>query len=94
MFGLSFACFLAMLYFKYSFPWPYLWWSRTKPAKSFVETPLPILAAMFGVAGIQSILQGIQSEVNMRTYYESQHKTTYLLGEVRQGMQGDPDGPR
>jgi glycosyltransferase involved in cell wall biosynthesis len=94
MFGLSFACFLAMLYFKYSYPWPYLWWSRTRPAKSFVETPLPILAAMFGVAGIQSILQGIQSEVNMRTYYESQHKTTYLLGEVRQGVPGDPDGPR
>ena len=32
-----------------------------------------------------SILLGIQSEVNMRTYYESQAKTTYLLGDVRQG---------
>ena len=21
----------------------------------------------------------------MRTYYETQHKTTYLLGEIRQG---------
>ena len=25
-FGLSVFCFLAMLYFKYVFPWPYLWW--------------------------------------------------------------------
>jgi hypothetical protein len=49
---------------------------------------------MFGLAGIQSILQGIQSEVAMRTYYESQHKTTYLLGEVRQGMPVDPEDPR
>ena len=30
----------------------------------------------------------------MRTYYESQHKTTYLLGEVRQGTPAEPDGPR
>ena len=41
-----------------------------------------------------SILLGIQSEMIMRTYYESQHKTTYLLGEVRQGMPADRDGPR
>ena len=40
-----------------------------------------------------SILLGIQSEVMMRTYYESQHKTTYLLGEVRQGKPEERDGP-
>ncbi len=27
-FGLGFLSFLAMLYFKYVFPWPYLWWGR------------------------------------------------------------------
>jgi hypothetical protein len=32
-----------------------------------------------------SILLGVQSELIMRTYYESQSKTTYLLREVRQG---------
>ena len=31
------------------------------------------------------ILLGIQAEVIMRVYYESQAKTTYLLSEVRQG---------
>jgi hypothetical protein len=34
-----------------------------------------------------SILLGIQSEVIMRTYYETQQKTTYLVGEIRQGTQ-------
>jgi glycosyltransferase involved in cell wall biosynthesis len=92
-FGLSIASFLAMLYFKYIFPWPYLWWSHTERFKSFVETPLPNLAVMFFLAGFVSILMGIQAEVSMRTYYESQHKTTYLLGEVRQGLpQEDRDG--
>ena len=32
------------------------------------------------------ILLGIQAEVMMRTYYETQHKTTYLLHEIREGI--------
>jgi glycosyltransferase involved in cell wall biosynthesis len=81
--GLSLVCFLAMLYYKLIY----------FPRKDFVETPLPSLTVMFALAGIMSILLGIQSELIMRTYYESQQKTTYLLGEVRQGMPADPDGP-
>ncbi|MHB1561400.1 MAG: glycosyltransferase family 2 protein [Isosphaeraceae bacterium] len=84
-FGLSLASFAGMLYFKYVFPWPHLWWPRDLPTKSFVETPLPSLTVMFFLGGFVSILLGIQSELIMRTYYESQHKTTYLLDEVRQG---------
>jgi glycosyltransferase involved in cell wall biosynthesis len=86
-FGLGVLSFVAMLYFKYVFPWPYLWWGRDLDPKTFVETPLPSLAVMFFLAGGVSILLGIQSEVNMRTYYESQAKTTYLLREVREGPQ-------
>ena len=41
---------------------------------------------MFFLAGVQSILMGVLAEMVMRTYYESQSKTTYLLGEVRQGQ--------
>ena len=92
-FGLSIACFVAMLYFKYLFALPYLGWGHNRVTKSFVETPLPSLTVMFFLAGIMSILLGIQSELIMRTYYESQHKTTYLLGEVRQGAATDLDGP-
>ncbi len=93
-FSLGILCFLAMLYYKHVFPWPYLWWGRDVPFKSFVETPLPSLTVMFFLAGCMSILMGIQSEVVMRTYYESQSKTTYLLGEVRQGASPSPvDAP-
>ena len=38
---------------------------------------------MFLSVGVQSILLGVLAEMVMRTYYESQHKTTYLLGEVK-----------
>ncbi len=58
-------------------------------AKSFIETPLPLVTVMFFLAGVQSILMGVLAEMIMRTYYESQSKTTYLLGEVRQGINRD-----
>ena len=35
-FGLGMLSFLAMLYFKYVFPWPYLWWGADEPPKSFI----------------------------------------------------------
>ncbi|MDR3639191.1 MAG: glycosyltransferase family 2 protein [Isosphaeraceae bacterium] len=85
---LSFFSFAAMLYFKYVFPWPL---GYDLPPKSFVETPLPVLAVMFFLGGVMSILMGVLAEMVMRTYYESQAKTTYLLGEVRQG-QTPPNG--
>jgi glycosyltransferase involved in cell wall biosynthesis len=84
-FGLGVLSFMGMLYFKYIFPWPYFLWGHDERFKSFVETPLPTLTVMFFLAGGMSILLGIQSEVIMRTYYETQHKTTYLLREIRQG---------
>jgi glycosyltransferase involved in cell wall biosynthesis len=92
-FGLGVLSFLAMLYFKYIFPWPALLWDQTSKGKPFVETPLPSLTVMFFLAGGMSILLGIQSEVIMRTYYETQHKTTYLLGEVREGAAQTADDP-
>ena len=75
-----------MLYFKYVFP--DLSGGPTQ-AKTSSRPPCPRLTVMFFLAGVMSILLGIQSEVIMRTYYESQQKTTYLLGEVRQGMTGE-----
>ncbi len=83
-FALGFLCCVAMVYFKYVFPWPNLWLSSDLRPKTFIETPLPSLAVMFFLAGGMSILLGVQSELIMRTYYESQDKTTYLLREVRQ----------
>jgi len=85
--ALSFASFGAMLYFKYVFPWPT---GLPLQGKPFVETPLPLLTVMFFLGGVQSILLGVLAEMVMRTYYESQAKTTYLLDEVRQTLSTVP----
>ncbi|HEY2159380.1 MAG TPA: glycosyltransferase family 2 protein [Isosphaeraceae bacterium] len=87
---LACLCFAAMLYFKYLFPWPMGW--NVRP-KSFVETPLPLLTVMFFLGGVQSILMGVLAEMVMRTYYETQSKTTYLLGEVRQDLTKSVEEP-
>lgn len=50
--------------------------------KDLVETPLPTIASMFFIVGIQLILMGVMAEILMRTYYESQHKTTYTVKEL------------
>jgi glycosyltransferase involved in cell wall biosynthesis len=84
--GLSFFSFALMLYYKYLHQW--LTGYGSKP---FVETPLPMVTVMFFLAGVQSILMGVLAEMVMRTYYESQSKTTYLLGEVRQGVRDRHD---
>jgi glycosyltransferase involved in cell wall biosynthesis len=46
---------------------------------SFVETPLPVLVAMFFMVGIQLILMGLLAELLMRTYHESQGKRIYKI---------------
>jgi glycosyltransferase involved in cell wall biosynthesis len=81
-FGLGLLSIFAMLYFKYVFPWPYLWWGADAKSKTFIETPLPSLTVMFFLFGVMGILLGIQAEVVMRTYYESQAKTTYRIEEI------------
>ncbi len=55
---------------------------RVLGIKHFVETPLPILAALFIIVGIQFILFGVIAEILMRTYYESQDRRPYMIKEV------------
>lgn len=45
----------------------------------FVSTPLPLLVVMAFITGIMCILMGLISEIMMRTYYESQGKSVYLI---------------
>jgi glycosyltransferase involved in cell wall biosynthesis len=85
---LSLFSFGAMLYYKFLHTW-----LTGYPRKDFVETPLPTLTVMFFLAGVMSIMMGIQAEMQMRTYYESQSKTTYLLREVRQSQKGSGPPP-
>ncbi len=86
--GFSLSCFAMMVYYKY------LHHPLTgHETKDFIQTPLPLLTVMFFLAGGLSILMGLLAEMIMRTYYESQSKTTYLLGEIRQGRADDPARP-
>ncbi|WP_422931006.1 glycosyltransferase [Singulisphaera sp. PoT] len=85
--ALSFLMFALMLYYKFLHH-PLTGYG----AKTFIETPLPLLAVFFFLMGVQSILMGVLAEMIMRTYYESQAKTTYLLGEVRQGPHSSSGG--
>jgi glycosyltransferase involved in cell wall biosynthesis len=45
----------------------------------FIQTPLPILAMIMLVLGIQLFLMGIIAEVGVRTYHESQNKPIYTI---------------
>lgn len=50
--------------------------------RSLVETPLPVVGAMFVIVGVQFILFGLLAEVLMRTYYESRHAEPYRIRET------------
>ena len=44
--------------------------------KDFIQTPLPVIAAVFVLVGFLALLQGLLAEVLMRTYFERQGKRT------------------
>jgi len=46
------------------------------------DDPLLLLAVFFGIVGVQFILMGLLAELSIRTYHESQAKTTYLVREI------------
>ncbi|HEY9755863.1 MAG TPA: glycosyltransferase family 2 protein [Oculatellaceae cyanobacterium] len=56
---------------------------------TFIETPLPVLSAMFFMVGVQFILMGLLAEILMRTYHESQGKRIY---EVENRLNALPPG--
>ncbi len=45
----------------------------------FIQTPLPVLAMIMLVLGIQLILMGLIAEMVVRTYHESQDKPIYTI---------------
>jgi glycosyltransferase involved in cell wall biosynthesis len=60
----------------------YLFIRRVFYAVSVLGSPLFQLGVMFLILGFQSILMGLIAELLVRTYHESQAKTTYTLREV------------
>lgn len=47
--------------------------------KDLVQTPLPLLAVAFALAGLLALLMGLLAELVIRTYYESQEKRPYQV---------------
>jgi glycosyltransferase involved in cell wall biosynthesis len=62
--------------------------------KDFVETPLPLLAVAFALAGILCLLMGLLAELVIRTYYESQNKRPYLISEEIRGSRQPAPGEK
>lgn len=50
--------------------------------KDFVQTPLPVIGAMFIIVGAQFVLFGLLSEVLMRTYYAARQARPYTVRET------------
>lgn len=50
--------------------------------KTFIETPLPLLAATMFFTGVLCLLLGLVAEIGMRTYHESQGKRTYRVAST------------
>ncbi|MBQ3059251.1 MAG: glycosyltransferase family 2 protein [Desulfovibrio sp.] len=48
---------------------------------TLIETPLPLFSGIAFLLGFISILMGLLAEVLSRTYFESQHRPPYIVGE-------------
>ena len=48
---------------------------------SFILTPLPLLTALLLIMGMNLIMMGVLSEMQMRTYYEAQKTKPYRIKE-------------
>jgi glycosyltransferase involved in cell wall biosynthesis len=71
---LAFAISLVSALFAFSMK--YLGWPQRA---TFIQTPLPVLAMVMFVLGIQFFLMGLIAEMLVRTYHESQGKPIYTI---------------
>jgi len=55
--------------------------------KSFIQTPLPLIAITMFFTGAICFLLGLLAELSIRTYYESQGKPTYVIAS-RDNIEG------
>ncbi len=61
-----------------------LWtlWEKIVKGTWVHDNPVILLAVFLFLLGTQSILIGLLAEISIRTYYESQKKTTYFVREI------------
>lgn len=58
-------------------------WRKVIGGEPFIRNPLLLLCAVTGVAGLLCILLGLLAEMIMRTFYESQGKSVYIIRSTR-----------
>lgn len=54
-----------------------LW--REMGGASLIDTPLPTLAALFVIIGVQGVMMGVLAEMSMRTYFQTQSRKSYIV---------------
>lgn len=73
--------FIAMIFFAVAFlAGLYALFLKYVDGIAFIQTPLPLLFVMGFMSGTMCILLGLISEVLVRTYFESQGRTHYIVG--------------
>lgn len=73
--------FIAMIFFAVAFlAGLYALFLKYVDGITFIQTPLPLLFVMGFMSGTMCILLGLISEVLVRTYFESQGRTHYIVG--------------
>ena len=61
----------------------YALWRKFADNEAFIKNPLLLLTVLTGMTGLMCILMGLLAEMIVRTFYESQGKSVYLVRATR-----------
>ena len=61
----------------------YALWRKFIEGEAFIKNPLLLLCVLTLVTGLMCVLMGLLAEMIMRTFFESQGKSVYLVRETR-----------
>ena len=61
----------------------YALWRKFGEGESFIKNPLLLIAVLTAMTGLMCILMGLLAEMIVRTFYESQGKSVYLVRATR-----------
>jgi glycosyltransferase involved in cell wall biosynthesis len=61
----------------------YALWRKFVEHEAFIKNPLLLLCVLTAMTGIMCVLMGLLAEMIMRTFYESQGKTVYMVKATR-----------
>ena len=58
-------------------------WRKLVIGESFIKNPLLLITILTAMTGLMCILMGLLAEMIVRTFYESQGKSVYLVRATR-----------